>query len=402
MYFFCLVMSKKYFSIKDFDYSGKRVLVRVDYNVPLDEKGRVVDDFRIRESLPTIEYIVRQGGVPIVVSHLGRPTGVDENLRLDGVARALQRLTKYKVVKCDDTVGENVEKTLEEVVNGTIVLLENIRFYAGEEENDLNFARRLADLADYVVLDAFGVMHRAHASVVGVQKYLPSAAGFLVEKEIEMLSMLDKPKRPYVVVWGGKKISDKIDVIKVLRKKADLVLVGGAMTCTFLRAVGYDMGASFVEDTKLGLARALYKKGKMALPSDVVVAKSPNKKGKNVDKEEVLSSDVIYDIGPATRRSYCAVLKKAKTVFWNGPMGLFEKKEFSHGSREMANCIVKYVKTSIIGGGETADMIKKFGLERKFSHVSTGGGAALEFLCGKLPGIVALEKNYKKFKKRLK
>ncbi len=375
---------------------GKIVLVRADLNVPLKD-GKITDDTRIRESLPTIQYLLKKKAIVLLLSHLGRPKGIDDSLRMDPIAERLEQLLKRHVLKADDCVGAEVEDTINEMHSGDILVLENVRFHPEEEANDDSFARALAELADFYVNDAFGSSHRAHASIVGVPKYLPSAAGFLLEKEIKMLSKALKPKKPFVVVLGGAKVSDKIGVIENLAKKADKILVGGAMMFTFLKALGKNVGQSKLEQDKINEARKLLKKlgKKIVLPVDVVVADKPDAKAKTkiVGIDEIPKSMIGLDIGPQTIKLFESELKRAKTVVWNGPMGMFEIPVFAKGTNAVAKAISKLKATTIVGGGDSISAIQKLGIVKKFSHVSTGGGASLEFLEGKkMPGIEVLER----------
>ena len=381
--------------LKDLDVKQKKVIVRVDFNVPLDTHGRVVDDTRIRAALPTIKYLLKQKAAIILISHLGRPGGkVVEGLRMNSVAKRLQTLLKKKVVKLDECISPDVEDAAEKLKPGEIILLENVRFNPEEEANNPDFAGALASLGKVFVSDAFGTLHRSHASVVGIAKRLPSAAGFLVEKEVKQLSkLLKKPKKPFVAVLGGAKVSDKIEVIKNLLKKVDKLLIGGAMAYTLLKAQGHGIGNSKFEPGKLGLAKKLLKLGKkkIVLPVDNVVAKEPKQKSKVVGVD-IPDGLVGLDIGPETAALFCSAVKKAKTVFWNGPLGMFEVKQLAKGTNIVAKCISKVRGFTVVGGGDSVEAVKALKLEKKFSHVSTGGGAALEFLEGKkLPGIIALE-----------
>jgi len=380
---------------------GKKVLVRADLNVPLKD-GKVADDTRIRESLATIKFLLKKKAIVILLSHLGRPKGVDDSLRMDPVAERLGKLLKSHVIKLDDCVGSEVDDALNEMHNGDVVVLENVRFHDEEEANDDSFARALAELADFYVNDAFGSSHRAHASIVGVPKYLLSSAGFLLQKEITMLSNALSPKKPFVVVLGGAKVSDKIGVIENLAKKADKILIGGAMMFTFLKALGKDVGQSKLEQDKIGVARQLLNKygKKIVLPVDVVVADNADSKAKckTVSVDAIPKSSIGLDIGPKTIKLFESELKKAKTVVWNGPMGMFEIAKFARGTDSIAKIISKLRATTIVGGGDSAAAVQKLGLAKKFSHVSTGGGASLEFLEGKtLPGVAALRENAKRW-----
>ncbi len=388
-------MDKK--TVKDIDVKGKTVLVRNDFNVPISKDGQVQDDTRIAKALPTINYLLDQGAKVVVMSHLGRPKGeVDESLRLNNVAEKLSELLGKPVKKLDDCVGEEVKKEISEAKPGEVILLENTRFYPGEKENDPAFAKELADLADIFVSDAFGAVHRAHASTVGVTKFLPSVAGLLLEKEIKILTeVLTNPKRPLVAIIGGAKISTKLGVISKLLDKVDVLLLGGALANTILKGRGVQVGKSLVEDGMLEEANALpIDKETLEIPVDVVVAKE-RKEGvpSEIKGTGALSSDdQIMDIGPDTVKLFNNIIKNAKMVIWNGPLGVFEIPEFAKGTNEIAKAIVDSGAKAVIGGGETVDAVKEQGLEDKIWHVSTGGGAMLEFLEGKeLPGIAALE-----------
>ncbi|MBC7331344.1 MAG: phosphoglycerate kinase [Synergistetes bacterium] len=390
-------MNKK--TVRDIDVSGKRVLVRVDFNVPLGKDGSVEDDYRIRAALPTIEYLVKERAKVILVSHLGRPKGVDSSLRMDPVAKRLSELLGKEVYKLNDCVGEEVEKFVRNMKEGDVVLLENVRFHPEEEKNDPEFARKLASLAEVFVNDAFGAAHRAHASTYGVAKYLPAVAGFLMEREIKFLSAVrDNPQKPYFIILGGAKISDKIGMIENLFDKADVFLIGGGMANTFIKALGGNVANSLCENDKLDLAKELFEKAKskgvkILLPVDFKVAKSPDAQEVSVSPAtNVPEGYAAFDIGPETIEAFKAELKTAKTVFWNGPLGMFEKSPFDEGTNEIAKFIVSLKEVvSVAGGGDTAAALKKAGLDDKFSHVSTGGGASLEFMEGRsLPGIEAL------------
>ncbi|MDK2871386.1 MAG: hypothetical protein PWQ16_738 [bacterium] len=386
-------------TVRDIDVSGKRVLVRVDFNVPLGKDGSVEDDYRIRAALPTIEYLVKERAKVILVSHLGRPKGVDSSLRMDPVAKRLSELLGKEVYKLNDCVGEEVEKFVRNMKEGDVVLLENVRFHPEEEKNDPEFARKLASLAEVFVNDAFGAAHRAHASTYGVAKYLPAVAGFLMEREIKFLSAVrDNPQKPYFIILGGAKISDKIGMIENLFDKADVFLIGGGMANTFIKALGGNVANSLCENDKLDLAKELFEKAKskgvkILLPVDFKVAKSPDAQEVSVSPAtNVPEGYAAFDIGPETIEAFKAELKTAKTVFWNGPLGMFEKSPFDEGTNEIAKFIVSLKEVvSVAGGGDTAAALKKAGLDDKFSHVSTGGGASLEFMEGRsLPGIEAL------------
>ncbi|MGH2425266.1 MAG: phosphoglycerate kinase [bacterium] len=390
-------MRKK--TIRDVDVKGKRVFVRVDFNVPLDD-GRIADDRRIREALPTITLLREHRARTILASHLGRPQGkVDDTLRLDPVAKRLGELLGAEVRKLQDCIGPEVEAAVAAMKDGDVVLLENLRFHKGEEANDLEFAAALARLADLYVNDAFGTAHRAHASTVGIAKLLPAVAGLLLEKELNYLSSaLENPNRPFVAVLGGKKVSDKIGVIRNLLTKSDALLIGGAMSYTFLKAKGFEVGKSLCEDDKLDLARSLMTdagKRRLAfhLPEDVVVADrfAEDAAHKTVPAEAIPKDWMGMDIGSHTAATYAKVIRDAMTVMWNGPMGVFEMPPFARGTRAVAEAMAQSKGVTIVGGGDSAAAVEQEGLADKMTHVSTGGGASLEFLEGKeLPGVAVL------------
>ncbi|MQL52225.1 phosphoglycerate kinase [Desulfofundulus thermobenzoicus] len=387
-------------TIRDIEVDGKRVLVRVDFNVPLDSQGNVSDDTRIRAALPTIQYLVQHGAKVILASHLGRPRGkVDDRYRLDPVARRLGELLGKPVVKVNDCVGEEPRAAVAAMGPGDVVLLENVRFYPGEEKNDEHFARQLAELADIYVNDAFGTAHRAHASTEGVARFLPAAAGFLMEKEIKVLGRaLADPARPFAAILGGAKVSDKIAVIENLLTRVDRLLIGGGMANTFLAAAGYPMGKSLVEGDRLELARDLMARAKergveLLLPVDLVVAPAaePDAQPRVVPVDQVPAEWMALDIGPATVESFSRAVGDARTVIWNGPMGVFEMAPFAAGTFGLARALAECLGETIVGGGDTAAAVEKAGVADKMSHISTGGGASLEFLEGKvLPGVAAL------------
>ncbi|HEU4798957.1 MAG TPA: phosphoglycerate kinase [bacterium] len=387
-------------TITDIRVKGKRVLVRVDFNVPL-EGGRITDDRRITESLRTINYLRRSGARVILASHLGRPGGkVKEELRLDPVARRLSELLGVPVRKLPDCVGPEVEAAIAAMKDGDVVLLENLRFHPGEEANDDAFARKLAALADVFVNDAFGAAHRGHASTVGVARYLPAVAGFLMEKELVNLSRaLESPTHPFVAILGGKKVSDKIGVIRNLLTKADTLLIGGAMAYTFLRARGYHVGASFCEEDKLDLARSLMDEARQRnvgfhLPEDVVASDrfAEDASHKIVPADAIPEGWMGMDIGPKTAAAFRQIILGARTVIWNGPMGVFEFPAFAAGTREVAGAMADSTAVTIVGGGDTAAAVEQFGLAERMTHISTGGGASLEFLEGReLPGVAVLQ-----------
>ena len=399
-------MNKK--TVMDVDVKGKRVLVRVDFNVPQDESGNITDDTRIRAALRTIQYLIEQRAKVILVSHLGRPKGVTDSLRMDPVAKRLSELLGKPVKKLDDVIGPDVESAVNAMSPGDVVLLENVRFYKEEEANDPEFAKKLASLADVYVNDAFGTAHRAHASTEGVAHYLPAVAGFLMQKEIDYLSKaLADPERPFVAVLGGVKVSDKIKVIDNLLNKVDALLIGGAMTYTFLVCQGHKVGNSMVDEPGIELTeQALEKANKrgveLMLPVDTVEAELPAdfdiRSGVPMDVRVVTvpTSAMLdgyrgLDIGPETIKLYSEKIKSAKTVVWNGPMGVFEDPRFAKGTLGIAEAMAECRGTTIVGGGDSAAAVEQMGFADRMSHVSTGGGASLEFLEGKaLPGVVAL------------
>jgi len=385
-------------TIEDVEWSGKRALVRCDFNVPLDENRRITDDIRIREAIPTIQYLLDHGAAVVLCSHLGRPKGkVVEEMRLTPVAARLGELLGKPVKKLDDSVGPEVEAAVGAMRPGDVVLLENLRFHAEEEKNAPEFARQLAKLGDIYVNDAFGTAHRAHASTAGVAEYLPAVAGFLMKKEIDFLgSAVENPARPFVAILGGAKISDKIGVIENLLSKADALLIGGGMANTFLKAKGFEMGDSLVEEGSLAQARELMAKGgdKLVLPVDVVVADafSADANSKTVPADRVQPGWRVLDIGPETVRLFASRIAGARTVVWNGPMGVFELEPFARGTFEVARALAESGATTIIGGGDSAAAVEQSGLADRITHISTGGGASLEFLEGiELPGIAVLD-----------
>ena len=389
-------MDKK--TIRDVQVAGKRVLVRVDFNVPLDKAGNITDDTRIRAALPSIQYLCDKDAKVILCSHLGRPKGkVAEEFRLAPVAKRLSGLLGAPVTRTDDCIGPTVEKTVAAMKPGDVLLLENLRFHAEEEANDAGFAKKLASLADLYVNDAFGTAHRAHASTEGVTHYLPGVAGFLMERELNFLGKaLAAPTRPFVAILGGAKVSDKIGVIENLLPKVDQLIVGGGMANTFLKAQGHEVGASLLEADKIELARDLLKRAgqKLLLPVDVVVADDFKAEARHqtVAVDKVPVGWRILDIGPKSIEAFAPVLKKAKTVVWNGPMGVFEFPAFAAGTVAIAKALASTDATTIIGGGDSAAAVEQAGVADKMTHISTGGGASLEFLEGKvLPGVAALQ-----------
>ncbi len=385
-------------TVRDADVEGKRVLVRVDFNVPLED-GRVTDDTRIRAALPTIRYLLDRDAVVILASHLGRPKGkVDEQYRMAPIADRLSELLDRPVVKLNDCVGPEVQEALRQAKPGDVLMLENTRFHAEETDNEASFARELASLAELYVNDAFGSAHRAHASTEGVAHHLPAVAGFLMEKELEFLGRaLSSPERPFIAILGGAKISDKIGVIENLLDKVDAILIGGGMANTFLRADGYDVAESLVEEESVDTARELIRRGgdRIVLPVDVVVA---DRFDADAFSQVVTVGSVppgwrILDVGTRTLELFKEELEGAKTVVWNGPMGVFEFPKFAYGTEAVARMLAALPDaTTIIGGGDSAAAVERSGLAGEMTHISTGGGASLEFLEGKtLPGVAALQ-----------
>ena len=387
-------------TVRDIEVDGKRVLVRVDFNVTLDQ-GRISDDGRLRAVLPTIRYLQERGAMIILCSHLGRPGGkVVEDMRLAPVCHRLSELLQRDVACMDECIGPGVEAAVKELKPGGVILLENLRFHPEEEENDPNFARSLASIAEVFVNDGFAVAHRSHASTEGVTHYLPSVAGFLMEKELQVLgSVLQSPQRPLVVALGGAKVSDKMGVLENFLNKVDTLLIGGGMAATFLKARGLPVGNSLVEDNRLDLARNMMERARengtsLLIPLDVVVADSfgPEASSRTVDVEDVPDGWYIMDIGHRTLDVFRAEVARGKTILWNGPMGVFEFPAFSRGTRELAAALGSLNgATTILGGGSTAEVVDSLGIADRITHVSTGGGASLEFLEGKtLPGVAAL------------
>ena len=391
-------MSKK--TIRDIDLKGKKVLVRCDFNVPYDENRVITDNRRIVAALPTIKYLLENNCKVILCSHLGRPKGeVKPEFSLDIIAKELSRLLEKDVILAKDVVGPDAKEKAANLQEGEILLLENVRFEPGEEKNDENLSREFASLAEIYVNDAFGTAHRAHSSTTGVASFLPAVSGFLIEKELKFLGeSLENPQRPFMAILGGKKVSDKIGVITSLLDKVDVLLIGGAMTYTFLKAMGYEIGMSICELDKLDLANDIMKKAKekgvkFMLPVDTKVGKEfdPNTESMIVKSDSIPADWQGFDIGPETIEKYIEELKNAKTVIWNGPVGLSEFEQFANGTNEIAKALAEIDAIKIIGGGDSAAAIEKAGLSDKFTHISTGGGASLEFLEGKkLPGIEAL------------
>ena len=389
-------------TIKDIDVNGKKVLLRCDFNVPLDDKLNITDKTRIVAALPTIKYLLENGAKLILCSHLGRPKGqVKKEFSLAPVAKELSKELGKEVKLAEDVTGNSAKELTNNMKEGDIVLLENVRFDPREEKNDDTLSQEFASLAEIYVNDAFGTCHRAHSSTAGVAKYLPSACGFLIEKELKALGdALNNPVRPFVAILGGKKVSDKIGVIDSLLEKVDTLLIGGGMAYTFFKAQGYNVGNSVCELDKLDLATSLMEKAKakgvkMLLPVDNKVGKEfdPNTESKIVKYSEIPDEWEGFDIGPETIKIYTEELKNAKTVLWNGPVGLFEFDQFAVGTNSIANCLAELKDcTTIIGGGDSAAAVTKAGLADKMTHISTGGGASLEFIEGKkLPGIECIQ-----------
>lgn len=393
-------MNKK--TVRDIDLKDKKVIVRCDFNVPLDENGKITDNRRIVGALDTIKYLLEQNAKIILISHLGRPKGeVKPEFSLKPVAEELSRLLGKDVKLASDIIGESAKTLTSKMKSGDIVLLENIRFDAREEKNDLEFAKQLASMAEIYVNDAFGTAHRAHSSTAGIAQYLPAVSGFLMEKELNFLgTALENPKRPFVAILGGAKVSDKIAVIDNLLNKVNSLIIGGAMANTFIKAMGYNVGNSLCETDKIDLANELIEKAKLKnikliLPIDAKIGKEFNKdtESKIVDINNVPKGWSIFDIGPKTIELYKKELENAKTIVWNGPVGLFEFDQFAIGTNSVAEILASLDNaTTIIGGGDSAAAVEKSGLADKMTHISTGGGASLEFLEGKkLPGVECLQ-----------
>lgn len=396
-----LQVSPKMLSVKDLDLEGKIVFLRVDFNVPLDEEGHIRDDTRIKAALPTLNYLLEHKARLVIASHLGRPKGkFDPKLSLKPVAKRLSELIGKDVILAPDTIGEEVDRLKAELDENKVMLLENIRFHPGETANDPDFARQLAQNIDYYVNDAFGACHRAHASVAGIVRHVKkSAAGFLVEKEVNYLSKaIHSPLKPYIAILGGAKVSDKIPVIENLLNKADAILIGGAMAYTFFQAQGFDVGRSLVEEEKKVLALKMMEIAKergvdFHLPSDHIVASeaTPDTQTQIFDSFPIPSDMMALDIGPKTVEKYTEIIAKAKTIFWNGPMGVFEVDKFCEGTMKIAEAVANSSALSIIGGGDSVAAVYKAGINDKISHISTGGGASLEYIANEtLPGIEAL------------
>lgn len=394
-------MNKK--TIKDIDVKGKKVLVRCDFNVPMDENQNIRDNKRIVGALPTIQYLLENNCAIILCSHLGRPKGeFKPEYSLKPVAKELEKLLGKEVIMANDVIGEDAKAKAANLQNGQILLLENVRFHKEETDNDKEFAKQLASMAEIYVSDAFGTTHRAHASTAGVAEFLPAVAGFLIEKELKFLgNAIENPERPFVAILGGAKVSDKIGVIDNLLEKVDTLIIGGGMAYTFFKAQGYEVGDSICELDKLDLAKDLMKKAeekqvKFMLPIDTKIGKAENPEGesKTVKYNEIPEGWEGFDIGEETIKTFIEELKNAKTVFWNGPLGLFEVDQFANGTNSIAKALADIDCITIVGGGDSSAALKKAGIDDKMTHISTGGGASLEFLEGKaLPGIECLLNN---------
>ena len=391
-------MNKK--TLKDIDIKGKKVLVRCDFNVPQDENGNITDNRRIVSALETINYLIDNNAKIILCSHLGRPKGeFKKEYSLEPIANELSKLLNREVKLANDVIGESATTLVKNMKEGEVVLLENVRFHSEETDNDAEFAKKLASFAEVYVNDAFGTAHRAHASTAGVADYLPAVSGFLIEKELNFMGdALNNPKRPFMAILGGRKVSDKIGVIEALLEKVDTLMIGGAMAYTFFKAMGYNVGNSICELDKLDLAKELMEKAKQKgvkflIPVDTRIGKefNPDTESKVVSYNEIPDDWEGFDIGDETIKQYIKELQNAKTVIWNGPVGLFEFDKFAIGTNSIARALGDLDAITIIGGGDSAAAIEKLGISNKFSHISTGGGASLEFLEGKkLPGIECL------------
>ncbi len=389
------MLNKK--TVEDLDVKGKKVLVRADFNVPMDKEGNITDDRRIREALPTINYLKNKGAKVILMSHLGRPKGkFNPEFSLKPVAGRLTALLGQQVIFAEDVIGEDAIKKSSALKEGEVMLLENVRFHAEEEKNDAEFAKKLSLLGEVYVNDAFGTAHRAHASTAGIADYLPSAVGFLIKKELECMGKaLSNPERPFIAILGGAKVSDKIGVIENLIYKVDALLIGGGMAFTFLKAKGFEVGKSLIEEDKVELAGELLKKAKdkgikLLLPIDIVAASEfkADAECKTVEASSIPKDYMGLDIGENTRKMFSETIGNAKTVVWNGPMGVFEMPVFAKGTYAVAEAMSKVKGATIIGGGDSAAAVEQLGFADKMTHISTGGGASLEFLEGKvLPGI---------------
>lgn len=391
------MLNKK--TMKDIDVKGQRVFVRVDFNVPMAD-GAITDETRIRAAIPTIEYLVEQGAKVILASHLGRPKGeVKEDMRLTAVGIRLAELMGKPVTKLDEFIGQAVEEAVANMQDGDILLLENVRFHAGEEKNDPTLAQQFAQLADIYVNDAFGAAHRAHASTEGIAKHIPAVSGFLMQKELDVLGKaLSNPEHPFTAIIGGAKVKDKIGVIESLLEKVDHLIIGGGLSFTFIKAQGHDIGKSLLEEDKIELAKSFIEKAKakgvqLHMPVDAVVANefSQDAETQIVDVDAIPADWMGLDIGPKTAANYAEVIKKSKLIIWNGPMGVFEMDKFANGTKTVADAMATTAGYTVIGGGDSAAAVEKFEVADKMDHISTGGGASLELMEGKeLPGIVAL------------
>ena len=392
-------MNKK--TIEDIDLKNKKVLVRCDFNVPMDEEKNITDNTRIVAALPTIKYLLENNCAIILCSHLGRPKGeFKPEFSLKPVAKELSKLLNKEIIMANDVIGEDAKSKAKNLQNGQIMLLENVRFHREETDNDPEFSKQLASMAEIYVNDAFGAAHRAHSSTAGVAQYLPAVSGFLIEKELKFLgNALNNPERPFVAIMGGAKVSDKIGVIDSLLEKVDTLIIGGGMAYTFFKAQGYEVGNSICEMDKLDLAKELMEKAKnkgvkLMLPVDTKIGKEfkPDTESKTVSWTEIPEGWEGFDIGEESIKMFAEEIKKAKTVVWNGPLGLFEFDQFAIGTNSIAEVLSQIDATTIIGGGDSAAAVRKAGLEDKMTHISTGGGASLEFLEGKkLPGIECLQ-----------
>nr|WP_106780888.1 phosphoglycerate kinase [Lysinibacillus timonensis] len=391
------MFSKK--TMTDVDVKGKRVFVRVDFNVPM-ENGNITDETRIRAAIPTIEQLISRGAKVILASHLGRPKGeVNEEMRLTAVGKRLAEILNKPVIKLDESIGENVKQTIDNMNDGDVVLLENVRFHKGEEKNDEELAKSFASLADLYVNDAFGAAHRAHASTEGIAKYIPAVSGLLMEKELDVLGKaLSTPERPFTAIIGGAKVKDKIGVIENLLDKVDHLLIGGGLSYTFSKAQGYSIGKSLVEEDKIDLAKRFIEQAKekgvqLHLPVDAIIANefSKDAQTQTVDIDAIPEDWMGLDIGPKTAQQYAQIIKDSKLIIWNGPMGVFEMEPFANGTKTVAIAMAETEGYTVIGGGDSAAAVEKFEVANKMNHISTGGGASLELMEGKqLPGIVAL------------
>ncbi len=391
------MLNKK--TMKNIEVKGQRVFVRVDFNVPMAD-GVITDDTRIRAAIPTIEYLVEQGAKVILASHLGRPKGeVKEEMRLTAVGVRLAELISKPVTKLDESIGKEVEKAVTDMQDGDILLLENVRFHAGEEKNDPALAEAFSKLADVYVNDAFGAAHRAHASTEGIAKHVPAVSGFLMQKELDVLGKaLSNPERPFTAIIGGAKVKDKIGVIESLLEKVDHLIIGGGLSFTFIKAQGYDIGKSLLEEDKIELAKSFIDKAKakgvqLHMPIDAVVANefSKDAETKIVDVDAIPADWMGLDIGPKTAANYAEIIQNSKLIIWNGPMGVFEMDKFANGTKTVAEAMANTAGYTVIGGGDSAAAVEKFDVADKMDHISTGGGASLELMEGKeLPGIVAL------------